>query len=405
MLAVPARPALLTWIVTRLLVVLSLLPQTSAGDGVMGLTHGWVRTMLDGQSPYNETGVAYPPLAMFLFIAAGVSIDTPTAYSVTFAVLVLIIDALGLSIAAAAERDGQPHAALAYTLSVALVGPILLLWRYDLWPALAHLAAGALLLRGRRTASWLALGVGIALKPYLLVVLPLWAVWTWRSARAPVPEIGRGVLLAAAPTVVAGVLMLPLAGTALALPYAFQADRGINVESTAGAVLAEGDDMAEAVFAAGCLCWEREAANADAVGRIAQLITVAGLGVLTVLVAARPSRDRLVALSAGAVVLLLIASPVFSPQYVVWPLPALALLRRKAALGFASAAAVIASYGYPQRFGHLIAYDGFGRSLVVGRNAALLVALAILVLQRYDDEVASGQLEVLTQARGTTSSS
>jgi hypothetical protein len=358
------------WVLTRAGLAAWLAAGAGAGDGVMGLTHTWTERMLAGDSPYDPVGVAYPPLAMALFVLPALGVDAG-GYAVTFPLLVLAADAAGLAIAVAADRAGRSWTTLAYALAVAAAGPVLLLWRYDLLPAVAHLTAAWLLLRGRPGWSWASLGVGIALKPYLAVAVPLWALWALRTGgRGPAL---RGIGIAALPSAVALALFAPLARADVALPYLFQLRRGLNVESLPAAVVAEAG-AAEAVFSDGCLCWERAGPAAAWAGPAGTLAALVVLAALAVAVWRRPTREAAVAASAAAVVGLIGLSPVFSPQYVVWPLPVLILVANRWAVTAAAAAAAVAAAGYPGMFASLIAYDGTGRALILGRAGLLAAA-------------------------------
>ena len=64
-------------------------------------------------------------------------------------------------------------------LSPVLLGP-LVLSRYDLWPAALVAAAVAAFGADRHRLAWLALGLAFAAKLYALVLLPLAVVWTLR---------------------------------------------------------------------------------------------------------------------------------------------------------------------------------------------------------------------------------
>jgi hypothetical protein len=148
----------------------------------MDLTRMWVQELLAGANPYALPGLEYPPAAMFSFVLFGGDAGLDT-YRTSFAYSILLVDFAGLLVAWWAERSGRRHAAIAYVAAIPLMGPVLLLWRYDLIPAVLGLAALVCVLRDRRNWAWGMLGAGIAFKPYLAVLVPLWAIWEWRADR------------------------------------------------------------------------------------------------------------------------------------------------------------------------------------------------------------------------------
>lgn len=364
-----------------------------AGDGVMPLTFRWSTEMLAGESPYHDVGVAYPPLAMFLFALIGIGEESAAGYAARFVVVVLMVDFAGLCLALGAQSVGRRFAGPVYVLAVASAGPLLLLWRYDLIPAVCHLAAGLLLFRGLRAQSWAALGIGIAFKPYLAVVIPFWVAMELKTA-APAPgrRMASGLIACLVPSLVAGIAMLPFSGPDFASAYTFQASRGVQIESGPAVVLAE---LAKADltsqrprFAPACLCWERVGPAAASVATAFTVVGLAGLAYLVFAVWRRESTEavlhsRVVMSSCAAILVALVTYRVFSPQYLLWALVPLSLVAGSAAGRTAAAlvagAGLAAMYLYPLHYDEVITHSGAGRWLLLARLAGLLLGLALLV--------------------------
>jgi hypothetical protein len=381
----PPGTILLTWAVTRMALVAALPALRGSGDGVMDVTHQWASALLHGDSPYSVPGLAYPPLAMFLFALPGLGGTGLSTYRVTFPLLVLAADFAGLLWAWRADRDGRRHAAVAYTLALPMVGPLLFLWRYDVLPAVCHLAALVCALRGRRSLSWLWLGIGIALKPYLIAVAPFWLLWELRAKEPGMIErMAKGTLLAVGPSIVAALALAPIAGGDIVDAYSGQIQRGLQLESVPAVLLAQ-FGRSEASFSQDCLCWQRVGPAAEGLQTAFTAILVVTIMGLALWFLRRPDADRLVGATCAAVVGILLTYRVFSPQFLVWPLPPLALLawdvRRRWAIGLVAVAALLAAYGYPWQYGAEINFTGIGRWLLLGRIAFLVGAFALLILE------------------------
>lgn len=325
------------WVVTRA-ALLAAVWLFDADDDITELAFGWASDVLHGRSPWHDVAVAYPPLAMFGFAVPGLAADSPDSYALPFALSMLCLDAVG-------ARFGG----LRYVLTVPALGPVLLLWRYDLAPALCHLGALTAAIKGRRSWSWAWLGVGIALKPYLLVVVPLWWMWD-RSPRA---------LLVGAPSVCAAVVATLLFGFEWVDSYAFQGSRELSVEA-GPAVVASVFGVGSVGLDRACLCFVR----ADAPG-----FALAGTALcLPALLWIYWRRPGLVAGSIAAIAALLLFAPVFSPQYLVWLVVPATLLGGRA-LWLATAAAFTGFVAYP------LLYDE-----VLAGTADPLLALRLLLL-------------------------
>ena len=403
----PPLPTLAVWAVTRYLLLAQLI-DFKTRDGVMDLTLMWVQELLAGANPYAVPGLAYPPAAMFSFVLFGgdSALDT---YRTTFAYSIVLIDFAGLLVAWWAERSGRRHAAIAYVASIPLMGPVLLLWRYDLIPAVLGLAALVCVLRDMRNGAWLLLGVGIAFKPYLAVLVPLWAIWEWSAGRP-----GRGARLArcaallVAPSLIAAVAMLPFAGLDFRSAYSSQVSRDFTQDSTPAVVMAElskaGVGDQRAVFSQECLCFVRRGSAVPALRLAFNALLLAGLALLAYALArGQADGERLVIASAAALLLLVLTYPVYSPQYMLWLIPALVLLvgdrNGAVALGLVMIATALAAYSYPLHYLALIEYDPLGRRILIARTLEHAAALALLAGWLWRSRVAP----MATMARGAPS--
>lgn len=374
------------WIATRAALVGGLLLVNPASDGIMEITHGWEQNLLAGISPYHAVGVAYPPLAMLLFILPGLGSTSLDAYRLTFPALVLLADLAGFLLALRAERHGWRWAGLAYVLAVPAVGPVLLLWRYDLLPAVAQLAACVALVQGRRRASWLCLGVGIALKPYLAVLLPLWLAWELVTGGFKPRALVVSALIMAAPSVLAAAIIWPVSGPHFLSAYTFQVGRALTVDSTPAVLLVEFAHHAArqvAVVDMQCLCWVHPTTSVGLIRNLSTAALLAGLGAVVLSYLRRPTNTTLVAGSVVAILILLLTSVVFSPQYLIWPIPAMALLagsrRGMAALVLVVVAAATEFVAYPSNWTSVLTYAPLGRFLLLLRTASLMLAVVFLL--------------------------
>jgi hypothetical protein len=229
----------------------------------------------------------------------------------------------------------------------------------------------ALARRRRQTGGGVLVALGVFAKAWPVLTLPgLWAEARYRALKAAVAVLVAG-----------GVLWLLVGGSAgFQQVLTFRGARGYQVESTVGSVLLMGTE--HLVFSeAGAL----RIANQPAWAKY----TVAGLLVVGVTIAwvlglraARrlPSRAAEAAVlgSLVAVGLLLVLSPLLSPQYLVWLLPFVALRWRDVPLVAAIAGALVLTAWVATHYAELLGENrrSLGRVIVI-RNGLLVVAVAI----------------------------
>jgi hypothetical protein len=195
----------------------------------------YAQRTFEGQVPYRDFRLEYPPGALPVLLAPG---PADHGYYDRFRMLMLALGAAAIALLVAvlflAGADAAELAAgvlvpatLPFTLN-----PSFVVQRYDLWPAALVLLALFALLRGRRVLGLVTLGIGAAAKLYPLALVPL-AILMRRGRAHAYRELA---------IFAAGALVL-------VLPFAIVAPRGIghvgwllvrrplHVESLGGSIL------------------------------------------------------------------------------------------------------------------------------------------------------------------------
>ncbi len=335
--------------------------------------------MVDGQFPYRDFALEYPPAALPVFAIPAVG---DGEYRIGFeglmaglgVALVLIVAALAAS----------PWPAFAVAVSPLLLGSVVLS-RFDLWPAMLTAAALALLLAGRFRFSLGVLGLACAAKIFPAVLAPIALAHVWRSR-------GRREALvcgAAFATVIVAVV----------LPFAVispggvwdavwvQAGRPLQIETL-------GSGFLLAAHHAFGLDLTMESSHGSqnlaggAAGILATLTTLAQIAAVVavwVWYARGPAdRDRLIRASAGAVCAFIVFGKVLSPQFLIWLVPLVPLVRGRrglAASGLLGTALVLTQLWFPYRYWELaLEFDTASSWLVLARDLTLIALLAVLTL-------------------------
>jgi hypothetical protein len=372
---------------------------TNQGD--VGLYLENAKAIVGGRTPYSQVPLEYPPLALVPMVVPyllGLPFGEVTLdqYKWLFAgweaVLVL---ALGLVLIQIARLGGMEPARrdsawlVAARLPVLVVGAALAItWRFDLFAALLLSVALWAALADRPVVAGLALGLGVLAKLYPLAAAPALAV-AWVA-----PRNDRRLLQfagAAAATVLLGLLpFVAVAGSGALSFLGYQAQRGLEVESIGGGiVLLDGLRRGQLVETASPFkAPEVFGPLARAWLALLPALTLAGFGVLAIAAwrrvrselasAARVANVTLVRLAAASILVLLVASKVFSIQYVVWLVPFAALLPR---WQFRLAAVIVALTMpiHPLLFAGLVNQDALP-ILVLNLRNALVVALTAWVI-------------------------
>jgi len=295
----------------------------------LGLYGDVARGFLHGRVPYRDVFVEYPPGAFAVFTPPALLPED--AYRPAFKILMALLGVATLVVAAlilvrlGASR-GRLYGALgAIALSPLALGPVALN-TYDAWPALLVLAAAAALLYDRPTLGFALLGLAFTAKLYPGALLPLFCVAV--GAR----RLGRPLLAFGA--VVVGVFgPFALVGwSGLWDSLQAQAQRGLQVESLAGALLLTGDRIG--IYAATVVPGSTAALSRDVAGELPDaLATATGLAQLAavlvvLLIAGRTaaSGEGFVAAATASVAGFLAFSRFVSPQYLVWLVPLVPLV-------------------------------------------------------------------------------
>jgi glycosyl transferase family 87 len=284
-----------------------------------------------GAVPYRDFALEYPPAALPPMLAASY---LPWSYATSFAVLIGLCGAGCIAAAAWALRAAGADATRTWAALLAIgVSPLVLgsLFdtRFDLWPALLAIAAVAAAARERPVVSGGLLGLGFAAKLWPVVLLPIVAVHLWRRR-------GREAAFAAvaAFVVVAAVCFLPfavLAPSGLRGMFSDQLSRPLQVESLGAGVLMAGEHLGlrplRTVNSHGA-----QALSGRGAGLAADLSTV--LEIVAVIavwwlyaVRRRADGEGLLLAAAATVTALVAFDKVLSPQYLIWLVPFVFLVR------------------------------------------------------------------------------
>jgi uncharacterized membrane protein len=341
--------------------------------------------MADGEIPYRDFRPEYPPLALPAFLVPSL-VASEDDYAPTFDVLMALCGGAGLLLLALALHGlGASPGRTAAALSLAALAPLALgsvvLSRFDYWPAALTIGALALYVRGRDRLGAAGIGLAVAAKIYAGVLLPLVLVWTWRTRGR------REALLSAA--VFLGVLLLCF-GPFLVLGPAglFESIRGqlsrpLQIESLGSALLLAVGANVE--MASGHGSQNIAGTPGDVVGILATIVQAGALVALWVAFARGPmERERLVRYAAAAVVAFIAFGKVLSPQFLIWLVPLVPLVRgrRGVAAGVLLACAlVLTQLWFPFRYWDFAReFDETVSWLVLARDLLLVALLLVLTL-------------------------
>jgi hypothetical protein len=368
----------------------------------IGIHHGWFKhgqivdtpvyeeygdAMVRGEMPYRDFSVAYPPGALPAFVLPAFGHEGDShGYRRAFETLMVACGAaLLLELTLALSALGAGTARLFGALSLAAVSPLLLgsvvLTRFDLWPAAVTAAALAALLSNRLRLGHGLLGAGIAVKIWPAVLVPLALAYAWRTRGRREALICLG--LAAAVAVAVVVPFVVIAPHGFWRTFEQQATRPLQVESLGAALIV----AAHHLFGTGVTMVSSDGSQnvggtaADVVGAIQSVLQVAVLFAIWIAFARRErSREELVQFSAAAVVAFVALGKVLSPQFMIWLIPFLPLVRKwRAALLFV-AALVLTQAWFPQHYWrYALGFSSTQSWLVLARDLVLLALIAVLV--------------------------
>ena len=362
-----------------------------------GLYQAYGDSMVQGKAPYRDFKLEYPPGALPVFVLPSlVHEGNRDAYDRWFDRLMALCGCLcvvgaGLALRALGASPQRTAGALGLiALSPLLTGSVVLS-RFDFWPASLAALALAALLHERLTLGALALGAAIAAKLWPAVLAPLVVahVWRTRGPRAAVNWVLELLIVVAA-------IFLPFAALSpggLRASFHAQIARPLQLESLGGSVLVAlhhvfGTKL-HVVTAFGSQNVAGTGAHAAEIAT-----TVAGaLALLTVwtLYARRPADgERLVTYVAAAVAAVLAFGKVFSPQFVIWLVPFVPLVRGRRGIvagGLLASTLVLTQLWFPHHYWALA--DNLAQReswLLLARDLCVVALAALLAWPRLEHE-------------------
>jgi hypothetical protein len=298
--------------------------------GDVGLYQVDAHRILHGQIPYRDFFFEYPPgaLAAFLLPAAISTAHYVTLFKILMAILGVVTIFVVVPIA---ESIGQTRRRSVATLGALALAPLLLgplvLDEYDQWPALLTCLALLAFVRGKDRVGAGLLGFGAATKVYPAFILPAALVWVYRrSGRRAALRCLFAAVAVAALTYVAFAVLAP-GGVWHSIEI--QARRGLQKESLGSALLYVLDQLGlyKARILEGNSQWTELTGTAgETLATVSSLLQVA-IALTVGAIAARKRLDArtLVLATATAVSGFVAFGKVFSPQYLIWLVPLVAL--------------------------------------------------------------------------------
>ena len=339
--------------------------------------------MTQGQVPYRDFAVEYPPAALPVFLLPALGEGDSSDFKRRFGGLMAAFGvACVLLVAAVASTQWAAFFVAAAPLALGSV----MLTRFDLWPAALTVAALALLVGGRFRLGLGTLGLATAAKLYPVLLVPIALAHVWRLRGRREALICAGAFLAVLAAVVLPFAVLSPGGVWDS--FWRQAGRPLQIESLGAGLLLGSHHLfgLELTMESSHGSQNLVGTGADVLSAASTLVQAAALVAIWVWYARGPAeRGRLLAASAAAVCAFVAFGKVLSPQFLIWLIPLVPLIagrRGLAACGLLAAALVLTQLWFPFRYWELaLEFDTAASWLVLVRDL-VLVALTVLLITR-----------------------
>lgn len=350
------------------------------------------RSMLDGEVPYRDFALEYPPgsLAMFLVPALLAGEHFASAFDAVHGALgaaLVVVVALIVARVGGTRRQAA-GAALLVALVPLLLGTVVLS-RYDYWPALLLALALLAVVDGRPRLGLGVLAAAASAKLYPLVALPLLLIHISRrfGTRAAVSS---GLVFLAVILVIVGPFLV-LSPDGLLDSLRRQTDRPLQIESLGASILhvfelAGGyTGTVESSFGSQNLVGGLPDFLATLTTAV-QLLALVGAWALFARLGPARGADPVVLLGALAATLTAFVAlgKVISPQFMIWVAAVIPLVLgrwRAVSLVLVASALALTHSWFPRRYWELVALHGDEAALVLARNITLLVLAGLLAFE------------------------
>lgn len=345
-----------------------------------------------GRVPYRDFSLEYPPGALPVFALP--SLLRPQrgdfdAYEAWFEAEMVVCGGLVLAfmLSTLLRVKASPER-LALALGIGALFPLLLgsvvVSRFDLWPAALTAGAVAAVVAGRTRLGAGVLGLAFAAKIFPGVLVPLVVARSWRRGGG-----GEAARTLAGFVAVALACFLPFAALAphgLWATIRRQTDRPLQIESLGAAVLlvAHAVGGLSVTMRSGHGSQNLVGALPDGIAAVQTVLQLLAVAAVWVWFARGPGdAGRFLRAVAAAVCAFVALGKVLSPQFLIWLVPLVPLVRGRR--GLAASGTLVAALGltqswFPSRYWTLALDLGAVESwLVLVRDLVLLALLGILL--------------------------
>jgi len=334
--------------------------------------------------PYRDFKLEYPPAALPTFVIPA-WLDGLGYRNVFQALMVACLAVLVLCVLAI---SGRRAAALAAVAPLALGSVVVS--RFDLWPTALAVGAVAALVRRHTVLSGVLLGTAFAAKLWPAALVPLILVWLWRND-------GRRALrvwLVAAVTSAAAwfIPFVALAPRGVLHSFHQQFARPLQIESLGASLLV----AVHHVFGTQLGVVESFGSQnvggpgVSAVAAITSVLEVLAIVAVWVVFARGDATvERLLIASAATVTALVAFGKVYSPQFGIWLIAFVPLVRSVSARVLFVVGLVLTQVYFPKRYWNYGKYFYSAESgVVLVRNLVIVALFAVLLvsLRRNDVE-------------------
>jgi hypothetical protein len=373
-------------------------------DSNMDVTHFPPRAQewIDGRLPYRDVKFEYPPLAVPLIGLP--KLVTIGSYKLGFGLIQLAF-ALGLMaacvLAARVTGGDERRAAFGIAITPFLAGALIRGY-FDVAPIALTVAALVAILYDRVKLGFGLLALAVMTKGFPLVVAPVALAWLLGRGQRRQAIEGLATLVVIAGVLGLAVLAFSPGGAWYAIHY--QTARPLEIESTPATMLYVWDwlfgQRGRTFGSFGSINLGH--AGSGFVTVLCGLLLLASIALL-VYRAARQNQPRaLVLASLAAVAAFAAFGKVFSPQYVVWLFPLIALGAAWGEwwiAGPAAVATVLTKIEFPGLFNDLVARRNATVLVVTERNLAVVLIVAIALWRLWLGQKTTGTIETGLQRR------